>query len=86
MKCSIEGCRGEYEQKLVIHTVRSGGRVLVIDHVPAEVCSVCGDTLFTPETIRQIERLLADLPRSSTAVPLFEFALASNGAPGGDRQ
>jgi len=36
MKCSIEDCTGEYEPKTVIHTVRSKGRVLVIDHVPAE--------------------------------------------------
>jgi YgiT-type zinc finger domain-containing protein len=50
MKCSIEGCPGPYEPKTVIHTVRSSGRVMVIDHVPAEECSVCGDVLFTPQT------------------------------------
>jgi YgiT-type zinc finger domain-containing protein len=74
MKCSIQGCPGEYHPKTVIHTVRSGGRVVVIDHVPAEVCAICGDVLFTPQTVRHIEQLLADLPKSKKTVPLFEYA------------
>jgi YgiT-type zinc finger domain-containing protein len=74
MKCSIENCPGEYESKTVIHTVRSKGRILVIDHVPAEVCVVCGDVLFTPQTVRRIENLLADLPKPAQSVPLFEYA------------
>jgi YgiT-type zinc finger domain-containing protein len=74
MRCSIEGCSGDYEEKTVIHTVRSDGRVVVIDHVPAEVCTVCGDVLFSPQTVRQLERLLADLPEAKETVPLFEFA------------
>lgn len=73
MKCSIEGCPGEYEAKAVIHTVRSGGRVMVIDHVPAETCSVCGDVLFSSRTVRRIEALLAKLPKPTQTVPLFEY-------------
>ena len=73
MKCSIEGCPGEYEEKKVVHTVRHQGKVIVIDHVPAEVCSVCGDVLFKPETVRRIEELLrAEIPPSGT-VPLYEY-------------
>ena len=74
MKCSIEGCPGEYEATTVIHTVRSCGQVIVIDHVPAEQCSVCGDVLFTPQTVRQLERLLANLPEPTETAPLFEYA------------
>ena len=49
MKCSIEGCPGEYEERKIVHTVRHQGQVTVIDHVPAEVCPVCGDVLLNPE-------------------------------------
>jgi YgiT-type zinc finger domain-containing protein len=73
MKCSIDGCSGVYEVKTVIHTVRAGGRVVVIDHVPAEVCSVCGDVLLAPQTVRHIEQLLANLPKPDQTVPLFEY-------------
>ncbi len=37
MKCNIEGSPGEYEQREVVHTVRQGNGIIVIEHVPAEV-------------------------------------------------
>ena len=74
MKCTIQGCPGEYEERTVVHTVRHHGNVVVIDHVPAQVCSVCGDVLLTPETIRRIEKLLETMPPPTKAVPLYEFA------------
>ena len=43
MKCSIQGCPGEYEERTVVHTVRENDQVTVINHVPAEVCRACGD-------------------------------------------
>ena len=58
MKCSIQGCPGEYEARSALHTVRREGQVIVIDHVLAEVCAVCGDTLLQPDTVRKIEALL----------------------------
>ena len=74
MKCTIQGCLGEYEERRIVHTVKHHGNVIVIDHVPAEVCSVCGDVLLTPDTIRRIEKLLEATPKPTKAVPLYEFA------------
>lgn len=74
MKCSIAECAGEYEAQEIIHTVRYQGQVIVIDHVPAEVCSVCGDVLLRPETVRQIEKLLQTATQPASMVPLYEFA------------
>jgi YgiT-type zinc finger domain-containing protein len=74
MKCTIQGCPGHYENKTVVHTVRHRGNVAVIDHVPAEVCSVCGDVLLTPETIRHIEKLLETMPKPAKAAPVYEYA------------
>ena len=74
MKCSIKGCSGHYEIQAVIHTVRHRGQVVVIDHVPAEKCSVCGDVLFDPATLRSLERILATLPQPDSTVPLYEYA------------
>ena len=74
MNCTIQGCPGEYEARQVVHTVKHLGEVIVIDHVPAEVCGVCGDVLLAPETIRRIEGLLQATPPPSRSVPLYEFA------------
>lgn len=74
MRCSIEGCPGEYEEREIVHTVRYQGQVIVIDHVPAEVCAVCGDVLLKPETVRGIETLLRTTTRPVSVVPLYEYA------------
>ena len=74
MKCSITGCPGEYEERKILHTVRHQGQVMVIDHVPAEVCSVCGDVLLKPETVRRLEELLRNPTQASETVPLYEYA------------
>lgn len=58
MKCGIDERPGTYEERQVVHTVRYRGQVIVIDHVPAEVCSVCGNVLLKPEAVRRIEELL----------------------------
>ena len=74
MKCSIDGCPGTYESDSVVHTVRVAGQVIVIDHVPADVCSMCGDVLLTPDTVRRIEVLLTERQKPATTVPLYEYA------------
>ena len=74
MKCRIDGCPGEYEAKKIIHPVRHHGQVKVIDRVPADICSVCGDVLLRPDTVRKIEALLQNKNQPVSTVPLYEFA------------
>ena len=74
MKCTSAGCPGVYEPLASVHTVKHQGEVIVIDHVPAEVCNLCGDVLLAPETVRRIETFLKAPPPPTRAVPLYEFA------------
>ena len=57
-KCTINSCPGEYEKKHILHTVKYQERVIVIENVPAEVCSVCGDVLLSLSTVEAIEAVL----------------------------
>ena len=74
MKCSIAGCPGGYEERRIVHTVRHRGQIVVIDGVPAEVCSVCGDVLLRLETVRHIEELLESKPAPASTAPLYQYA------------
>ena len=77
MKCSINDCPGAYDHKLVTHTVRPGGELLVIDDVPALVCDTCGDVLFEPETVEMIQQVLQDGGRKPVATaPVFHLRQA----------
>lgn len=73
MDCAITGCPGEYEIRKIAHLERWDGQAVVIDHVPAEVCAVCGDVLFAPETVRRLELLRRTPPAPVSAVPEYEF-------------
>ena len=74
MKCTLQGCTGEYEEREIVRTVRQRGQVVVIDHVPAEVCSVCGYTLLKPGTVSRIEEMLKATRQPTKRVPLYEYA------------
>jgi len=74
MKCSIKGCHGEYEVQMIVHTVHHGEDVFVFEHVPADVCSVCGDTLLTPDTVKHFESLLKQKKQPEKMIPLYEYA------------
>lgn len=74
VKCTITSCPGEYEECKIIHPVRHRNQVIIIDHVPADICSVCGDTLLRPETVRQIENVLQTATHPTRTVPVYEYA------------
>jgi YgiT-type zinc finger domain-containing protein len=73
MKCSIVGCPGDYEDRKIVHTVRHAGRIVVIENVPAEVCSVCGDVLLRPETVRRLEGMLREAGEPDRTAPVYEY-------------
>ena len=77
MKCSLVGCPGEYEERSITHTVRVRGQLVVIDHVPAKACDVCGDTLLSLETVRRLEIILQTECSPVKTVPLYDYALVS---------
>ena len=72
-RCSMTGCAGEYEHRKVTHTVRRADEIIVIDGVPADVCSDCGDVLLDPETVRGVERLLSRRTAPSRTAPIYEY-------------
>lgn len=74
MNCNLQGCPGYYESREITHTVRHRGEIVVIDHVPAEVCSTCGDVLLRPATVRHLEALLREQSEPVRSVPLYEYA------------
>ncbi len=77
MTCSNQGCPGAYEDREVIEVVRAGRddpHFIVVERVPATVCDVCGDTLFTPETVARLQALRQAPPAATCCAPLYDFA------------
>jgi YgiT-type zinc finger domain-containing protein len=73
MKCTIVGCPGRYEARETVVVERVQGQLMVIEQVPVEVCDVCGDTLFHPETVRHLEALRHTAASPQRTVPLYAY-------------
>ena len=73
MAACFNACPGQYEDRKVVHTVRHNGHVVVIDGVPAEVCSICGDVLLKPDTVRRIEAILREARKPDRTAPVYEY-------------
>lgn len=57
-----------------MHTVRHEDQIVVMDHVPAELCSECGDVLLKPQTMQHINYMLkSDHHKPVGSVPLYEY-------------
>lgn len=67
----IDPQHGKYEERTVLYTAKRQGEPILIEDVPALVCPVCGDTLFTAQTIKRIERMKEALPVPTKQAPVF---------------
>jgi YgiT-type zinc finger domain-containing protein len=74
MNCSIKGCPGKYESKVIVHTVRRGDELIVIENVPADVCNICSDTLLAPDTVRHLEKIIERRTAPEKYAPLYDYA------------
>lgn len=74
MNCSIRGCPGYYEKKFIPHVLKHKGEFIVLENMPADVCSVCGDILISVDTAEAIESVLKDSVKPLKTVPLYRMS------------
>lgn len=77
MKCNFKDCPGRYEEKLITRASRVSGEVKVIDHVPAMVCTICGDNFFPADTAQRLDRFDDPQVKPIGTIPLYEYPLWS---------
>ncbi len=57
-RCSL--CKGKFQKGKTEFTVKVGKEVISIKDVPAYVCQECGESYFTPEISRKIDKVMRD--------------------------
>ena len=74
MKCVF--CGGETEPKSVTFSYEEGDKFLLVEHVPAEVCTRCGEKTYSPEVTDHLLEIarLKHTPVKTIPVPVFDFA------------
>ncbi len=80
ISCLLTGCTGEYERREILHCVERSSELVCVDHVPALVCSVCGDVQFEADTVRSLQALMDSRGKPDKHLPAYEFIRASAAA------
>jgi YgiT-type zinc finger domain-containing protein len=64
------------ENRLVTYTTEVDGRIVIIEHVPARVCTETGEQFFAPGTVERIHAIVRGdrKPVRTVQTPVYEFA------------
>ena len=69
-------CRGPVQPGVVQHVHEWGERVVIFKYVPAEVCQQCGEAYFSPDVLKQMDKLAQrnDKAVAKVTVPVYSLA------------
>jgi YgiT-type zinc finger domain-containing protein len=58
------------------YTLEQGGKLIVVEHVPARVCVETGEQFFAPETVEHLQSLIngETQPARVIETPVYEYA------------
>ena len=70
-------CGGDIQEKIVTVVKEHKGEVLIVEHVPAGVCTQCGEREYEAEVAAKLERILKDhkAVQKEKLVPVADFKL-----------
>jgi len=76
--CSIRQCPGQCEERRITHVVKYHGEVIVLENVPAEVCSECGEVLLPLSSAEAIETMLKNPGKPIRTAPVYQVPDAAS--------
>ena len=75
-RCAV--CGGRLRSTTITHEERRGTNLYLFQHVPAQVCSACGEVWIEEATLQAIDRLITEgAPTRTVETPVYDFAPAS---------
>ena len=77
MKDKCQNCGNEhFENKMVPFTLDKDNKLFKIHNVPAEVCTLCGQKYFSPETYSAVYKLVNNDYRESKPIEAEQMEFA----------
>lgn len=68
-------CGGKLQNRQVTFTHEQDGKYLVVENVPAEVCTKCGEKTYSPQVTEELFKFARQefKPVKKVTVPVFDF-------------
>ena len=76
MKCIVQGCPGDMEERRIVHTFVRGGKPIVVEDLPAWVCPVCGYTVLDLEVLDSLFAFDPETEEPVRQAPVFRLSIA----------
>lgn len=76
MKCVVQGCPGEMEERRIVHTFVRNRKPMIVEDLPALVCPVCGYTVLDLHVLDALFALDPETERPVRRAPVFRLSLA----------
>lgn len=73
MKCSVENCPGEYQERPISQVFTRHGESIVIENIPAKVCDLCGDTVLDWAAVERLWQTLDNQPKPRKFLPVYSY-------------
>ncbi|MBI5215873.1 MAG: YgiT-type zinc finger protein [Ignavibacteriae bacterium] len=73
MKCDL--CGGIIVEQVTSYSIETKGKMHLIEHVPARVCTQCGERFYSPSTVRKIQEAIWQerQPDKFIQMPVIDF-------------
>lgn len=71
MNCFM--CKGELKQEKTTFMVDIGHHIIIVKDVPSFVCSQCGDTTYSDEVSRVLEKIVESLRHAPTEMSVVSY-------------
>jgi YgiT-type zinc finger domain-containing protein len=71
-------CKGRLTQKTITHVHTWGEKIFLFEDVPAEVCTQCGETYFSPDVLETMDNIATSdaAPKTTVSIPVFSISKA----------
>jgi YgiT-type zinc finger domain-containing protein len=74
MKCPVQGCPGEMEERRIVHTFVRHGKPIVVEDLPALVCPVCGYTVLDLQVLDALFAFDPETEKPVRQAPVFRLS------------
>ena len=72
-------CGRRLRATIITHEERRRARLYLFEHVPAQVCTACGEVWIDEATLQKVDRLLREgEPVRKVQTPVYDFAAAGS--------
>lgn len=70
-------CKGKMEECKTTYMADLGTCIVIIKNVPSLVCSQCGETSYSDEVAKRIEKIIMSLKNKITDIAVTDYQTAA---------